>query len=128
MNSLGLALLIAKWIDDSGSMILEENRQRKETLIQLIKEILDIYSMANGPDTHTMRLLNSREPDMKEGEKWEDYLGRHEFGGVTRIGTELKEQILDKFVIGNSSQSKPLLVLILADGAVCLSPEISKAI
>ena len=109
-------------------MILEENGQRKKTLIRLIKEISDIYSMANGPDTHTMHLLNTREPEREKGEKWEDYLGRHEFGGMTRIGTELKEQILDEFVIGNSNQNKPLLVLILADGAVCLSPEISKAI
>ena len=109
-------------------MILEENGQRKGTLIGLIKEISDIYSMANGPNTHTIHFLNTREVKKGTDEKWESYLGRHEFGGVTRIGTELKKQILDKFVIGNSNQSKPLLVLILTDGTVCLSPEISKAI
>lgn len=109
-------------------MILEENGQRKDILIGLIKEISDIYSMANGPDTHTMHFLNTREVEKRTDEKWEDYLGRHEFGGMTRIGTGLKEQILDEFVIGNSNQRKPLLVLILADGAVRLSPEISKAI
>ncbi|PUU80839.1 hypothetical protein B9Z19DRAFT_973419 [Tuber borchii] len=109
---------VAILIDDSGSMILEENGQRKDTLIWLIKEISDIYSMANGPDAHTMHFLNTTEVKKGADEKWEDYLGRHEFGGATRIGTELKKQILDEFVIGNSNQSKPLLVIILADGTV----------
>ena len=57
-----------------------------------------------------------------------EYLDNHSYGGLTRIGTALKERILDKFAIGNPIQSKPLLVLIVTDGGVCLSPNISEAI
>ncbi|PUU79854.1 hypothetical protein B9Z19DRAFT_977536 [Tuber borchii] len=109
---------VAILIDDSSTMILEEDGQRKDTLIGLIKEISEIFSMANGPDAHTMHFLNTRQVKKGTDENWGDYLDRHKFGGVTRIGTELKKQILDEFVIQNSNQSKPLLVLILTDGAI----------
>ena len=121
MHFLGLALLIAGWIDDSGTMVLEEDGQRKDTLITLVGKISEICS-AHEPDAHTVHFLNSGEPEREKGEKWEEYLGRHEFGGVTRIGTELKRQILDDLVFNNPDQVKPLRVLIFTDGAVYLSP------
>lgn len=128
MHFFGLALLIAGWIDDSGTMILEEDGKRKKTLKTLLGHILEICSTVNEPDTHNVRFLNTGKPEMKRGENWEDYLDRHEFGGVTRIGTELKRQILDDPMINNTNPKKPLRVLIFTDGAVYLSPEISKAI
>jgi len=38
--------------------------------------------------------------------KSKEYLDRHGHGGVTRIGTKLKREILDEFVIGNSKQEQ----------------------
>ena len=122
-------LLFGGWIDDSDSMISEEDGQRKKTLIQFIDHITKIYSLANESGIFAMRFMNrgGGKKNWKEEES-EKYLSEHKSGGVTRIGTELKKKILDKFAIGNSNQRKPLLVLIITDGAVCLSPNISKVV
>jgi len=109
-------------------MIHEENGKRKKTLIQFIDHITEIYSMANESGILAMRFMNGYRGKKNWTGKSQDYLDGHNYGGLTRIGTALKEKILDKFAIGNSKQSKPLLVLIVTDGAVCLSPSISKAI
>ena len=109
-------------------MIHEEKGSRKKTLIQLIDHITEIHSMANESGVLALRFINSRGGKKNWTGKSKEYLDHHSYGGVTRIGTELKKKILDKFAIGNSNQSKPLLVLIVTDGGVCLSPNISKAI
>ncbi|PUU79847.1 hypothetical protein B9Z19DRAFT_1022673 [Tuber borchii] len=109
---------LAILIDDSDSMISEEEGQRKKTLIQLIDHITDIYSLANESGVFAMRFMNRSGGKKNWKEKSEKYLSEHKYGGVTRIGTELKKKILDKFAIGNSNQRKPLLVLIITDGAV----------
>jgi len=114
------------WVDDSDSMIREEDGKRKETLIQFIDRITEIYSMANESGILAMRFMNGRGGRENWTEKSKDYLDHHSYGGVTRIGTELKKKILDKFAIGNPNQSKPLLVLVVTDGAVCLSSNPSK--
>ena len=112
------------WIDDSDSMVSEENGKRKKTLVNFIDLTREICSMANesGP---AMRFMNrAGEMENRTG-KWQEYLDHHSYGGLTKIGTELKK-ILDKFTVGDPKQSKPLLVLIVTDGAVCFSPKSSK--
>ncbi|PUU80848.1 hypothetical protein B9Z19DRAFT_973300 [Tuber borchii] len=105
-------------IDDSDSMITEENGQRKKTLIRFIDHITEICLMAKECGIFAMRFMNSGGGKNNWTGKSQEYLDHHSYGGVTRIGTELKRKILDKFVIGNPNQSKPLLVLIVTDGAV----------
>ncbi|RPB03047.1 hypothetical protein L873DRAFT_1841382 [Choiromyces venosus 120613-1] len=131
METMGCGLEIAKvltvltlydvaiLIDDSDSMIKEENGARKTTLIQYIDSITEIYKMAKESGILAMRFMN-RGGGKKDwnGNSSKDYLDKHEYGGVTRIGTELKRKVLDKFAIGKSNQAKPLLVLIVTDGAV----------
>jgi len=107
-------------------MISEENGKRKKTLIQFIDHITEICSMANESGILAMRFMNNGGGKKNWTGKSKDYLDHHSYGGVTRIGTELKKKILDKFAIENSNQSRPLLVLIVTDGAVCLSPSLSK--
>ena len=114
----GLFLLILGWIDDSDSMITEEKGKRKETLVQFIDYITEICSMANESGIFAMRFMNSGGGKKNWTGKSKDYLDCHSYGNVTRIGTELKRKILDKFAIGNPNQSKPLLVIIVTDGAV----------
>jgi len=62
----------------------------------------------------------------RTGVSSKEYLDGHSYGGLTRIGTTLREKVLDKFA--NSKQSKPLLVLIVTNRAVYLSPKIPEAI
>ena len=107
-------------------MIYEEKGSRKKTLIQFIDHITDIYQMANESGILAMRFMNGRRGKKNWTGKSQEYLNEHTYGGLTRIGTALKEKILDLFTIGNPNQSKPLLVLIVTDGAVCLSPNLSK--
>ena len=115
------------WIDDSDSMIWEENGERKKTLVELVDHIRKICSMANESGTPAMRFMN-RAGDMENWTgKWQEYLDHNSYGGLTKIGTELNK-ILDKFAVGDPNQKKPLLVLIITDGAVCFTPKSFKTI
>ena len=107
-------------------MISEEDGQRKKTLVQFVDHITEVYKLANESGILAMRFMNSGGGKRNWTGESQEYLDQHSYGGVTRIGTELKKKILDKFVIGNPNQKKPLLVIIVTDGAVCLSPNLSK--
>jgi len=109
-------------------MIYEENGARKETLIQFVDHITEIFSMANESGILAMRFMNSYRSKENWTGKSKDYLDHHNYGGLARIGTALKERILDRFAIGNPNQSKPLLVIIVTNGVVCLCSNISQAI
>ena len=106
-------------------MIIEEGGARKKTLIQFIDHITQIYSMANKTGILALRFLNDSGGKKNWTGKSQKYLDRHNYNGLTRIGTELKKKILDFYATRNANQSKPLLVLIVTDGAVCLYPNIS---
>jgi len=105
-------------------MIYEENGSRKKTLIKFIDHITEIYSMANESGILAMTFMNRGGGKQNWTGKSQEYLDHHSYGGVTRIGTALKKRILDRFVIGNPNQTKPLLVLIVTDVAVCFSPKV----
>ena len=121
-------MLTVGWTADSDSMINGENGARKKTLIQFVDHITEICSMANESGILAMRFMIRGGGKTNWTGKSQEYLDHHSYGGVTRIGTELKKKILDKFATGNPNQSKPLLVLIITDCGVCLSPNTSKAI
>ena len=109
-------------------MINQENGTRKEILIQFIDHITEICSVANESGILALRFMNSEAGKENWNEKSSrEYLDGHDYGGVSRIGKELKK-ILDKFATGNSNQIKPLLVLIVTNSGVCLPPNISRAI
>jgi len=105
-------------------MIREESGKRKKTLIQFIDHITGIYSMANESGILAIRFMNRSGGRNNWIGKSQECLDHHSYGGVTRIGTELKKKILNRFALGNGNQSKPLLVLIVTSSAVCFSPEI----
>ncbi|KAG0641320.1 hypothetical protein HOY80DRAFT_1135354 [Tuber brumale] len=109
---------VAILIDDSDSMIRAEGGKRIKTLIQFIDHITEIYSMANESGVLAIRFMNRPGGQKNWKGKSQEYLDHHSYGGVTRIGTELKGKILDIFAIGNDKQVKPLLVLIVTDGTV----------
>ena len=64
-----------------------------------------------------MRFMN-RSGDMENwSNTWHEYLNHHGYGGLARIGTELK-RVLDEFAVGHPNQKKPLLLFILTDRLV----------
>ena len=103
-------------------MISEENGARKRTLVQFIDYITEICSMANESGIFALRFMNRGGGKKNWTGSSQEYLDRQTYGKAARIGTALKKKILDKFVIENSNQSKPLLVLIVTAGVVCISP------
>ncbi|PUU79858.1 hypothetical protein B9Z19DRAFT_1045955 [Tuber borchii] len=109
---------VAILIPDSSSVIYEQNGARKKALIQFIDHITEICSMANESGILALRFMNHKGGKKNWTGKSQEYLDHHSYGGATRIGTELKKKILDKFATGNPNQSKPLLVLIVTDGGV----------
>lgn len=101
-------------------MSTEDRGERKKTLVKYLDVISHIYSFASEHKQgkiRSIRFLNSR----KEGENV-DYAGakallkRHSFLGMTKIGTNLKGKILDPLV--NEHMKRPLLVMVITDGAV----------
>ena len=114
------------WIDDSDSIIYEQAGVRKAILIHLVDHIIEICSMANESGVLAMRFMNSGGGKKNWRGRSQEYLDHHNYGGLARMGTELENKILNKFVTGNSKQSKPILVLIVTDGAVGLSRNLSE--
>ena len=114
--------------DNSDSMINQEGGARKEALIRFMDHITEIYSMANESGILAMHFMNDSGLKRKWNGKSRKCLDRHILDALVRIGTELERKILDLYVSDYHNLSKPLLVLTVTAGAVCFSPEISKAI
>jgi len=101
-------------------MVYEEEGARKKTLVQFIDHITEIYLTANESGILSMRFMNSYRGKRNWTGKSQDYLDRHSYSGVSRIGAALKERILDPLATENPNQSKPLLVIIVINGVVCM--------
>lgn len=107
---------LAILIDDSDSMKYEENGERIKTLQRTLENIASVYGLARDQGIMTVRFLNA--PQGKKnvtGKTVKTVLKGHNYGGVTRIGTELKKKILDRFI--TKDMQKPLLIIIITDGA-----------
>ncbi|RPB02620.1 hypothetical protein L873DRAFT_1673115 [Choiromyces venosus 120613-1] len=107
-------------IDDSESMTYEENGQRIEILKGVLNIINDIYRHAAEPQTgiRAIRFMNNyNDQDRFLGNPYKLIEG-HYFGGTTKIGTELHKRILKPLVLGTSAMKKPLLVMVITDGAI----------
>lgn len=95
----------------------EENGTRKEMLKRTMEAITSIYDLANPNGILSVQFFNSDIGFKNITQKnlpwlWE----RCSYGGVTRIGSALGEKILNRFVV--PEMKKPLLVMIVTDGAV----------
>ncbi|KAG0641971.1 hypothetical protein HOY80DRAFT_685020 [Tuber brumale] len=111
---------MALLIDDSESMSNEENGQRVEILKGVLKIINDIYQHASEPEigVRAIRFMNNyNDRDNFLGNPYE-LIQDHYFGGTTKIGTELHKRILKPLVLGETPMKKPLLVMVITDGAV----------
>lgn len=105
--------------DDSVSMELEENGTRKITMKDTMKAITEVYDLANDLGLLSVQCFNSDMSIVKVKNKnvysvWK----KCTYGGVTRIGSALREKILDRYVWGPVPMKKPLLVMTITDGAV----------
>jgi len=108
-------------IDDSTSMASKGNI---ETLKNILKQICQIYSLANPTDgIKSIRFINHHKGKGKvKIENVDEVVGRCSRVGVTRIGTELHRKVLIPFALGSKEKTvamtRPLLVMVITDGTV----------
>ncbi|KAI5784131.1 hypothetical protein FPQ18DRAFT_265952 [Pyronema domesticum] len=104
-------------IDDSLSMVTEEEGIQIKTLGKILRRVSPVYALAREDGIYTMDFLN--EPDGYADFTAEDIneiLMNHSYYGWTRIGTELKSKVLSENVHDN--MKKPLLVLTITGGDI----------
>lgn len=96
-----------------------------KTLRNTLKEIVQIYNLANENGIKSIRFINHHKGkgNVKLGDL-ENVVDRCSRVGVTRIGTELHRKILIPFALGSKEKkvtmTKPLLVMVITDGTVSL--------
>lgn len=102
-------------------MVYDQKGARIKTLQKILNAIAEIYNLARDRGILTVRFLNATKGKKNVTvQTVKTVIKGHDYGGVTRIGTELKKKILDKFVLG-IEMKKPLLVMVITDGEVRLS-------
>lgn len=101
-------------------MSYEEDGTRIGILKGVLNIINSIYKHAAEPDTgiRAIRFINNYDDkDNFLGEP-SKIIDNHYFGGTTKIGTELHKKILKPLVLGETPMKKPLLIMVITDGAV----------
>ena len=120
-------------------MEFEEDGKRKEYLKTILGFLAEVYSaLSNGHrGIRAIRFLNGTDDDdrtadnMSQRDEIEEVIDNHEFEGLTRMGTGLIQKILRPFVFSDEKWDKktprkmrnmerPLLIMIITDGAVSL--------
>lgn len=99
-------------------MIYDQGGERIKILQRLLNAIASVYSLARENGILTARFLNA--PQGKKNitpRTVKTVMKGHDYAGITRVGTELKRKILDRFVLG-VEMKKPLLVIVIADQSV----------
>jgi hypothetical protein len=97
---------------------------RKDTLLQVLELIYKIYGCARPNSIICQVLQCSNKLEKRKSGDISHKRYNYKCQGVTRIGTELKRKIVDPFVFNNKEgfeMKKPLLVIIITDGKVCVS-------
>lgn len=121
MDFLKLSLFdIILYIDDSGSIMFEEEGARFKDL----KEILSLVATAASlfdQDGITARFMNStvQGNNINSKEAAEALISQVRFQGLTPMGTSLRDKVLEPLVIGparNGQLKKPVLVITITDG------------
>ena len=107
-------------IDDSGSMSFEEGGSRIDDLKLILNRVAFAASLFDD-DGVQIRFLNS--PEQGNGIRNEqqvlELVARVRFSGLTKVGTELQQKILDPLILQSARAGqlrKPVLVIIVTDG------------
>ena len=98
-------------------MRTEEGGNRIKALESALLLIAEVYALARSDGILAIDFLNdsTEEIDVRT-DNVAEIISEHNFAGWTRIGTELKQKVLNDFVKGD--MKKPLLVLTITDGEV----------
>ena len=108
------------YVDDSGSMAFEENGERIDDLKLIINRVAFAAGLFDD-DGINVRFMNSAEQGngIKTPQQVEELISRIRFQGLTPMGRELQNKVLQPLVL-NAARSgqlrKPVLVMVITDG------------
>ncbi|KAL9597395.1 MAG: hypothetical protein Q9179_004288 [Wetmoreana sp. 5 TL-2023] len=117
--------------DNSGSMLLEEKGERIEDLKFILSRVVSIATLFDD-DGISIRFMNDWYSDpamdgfdmhrldgIRNEQMVEHIISKIKFVGLTPLGTELRNKVVDPLVLGparNRQLQKPVLVITLTDG------------
>ena len=108
------------YVDDSGSMAFEENGDRIDDLKLIINRVAFAAGLFDD-DGIQVRFMNSQEQGngIRSPQQVDELLARIRFQGLTPMGRELQNKVLNPLVLGAARSGqlrKPVLVIIITDG------------
>lgn len=102
---------------DGDSMLYDQSGERIHILQRLLDAIASVYSLASESGVMTARFINTAQAKKNiTAQTVKSVISGHDYGGITRVGSELKRKIIDNLV--SQEMKKPLLVIIIGDQAV----------
>ncbi|KAJ3117789.1 hypothetical protein HDU96_005570 [Phlyctochytrium bullatum] len=106
--------------DDSGSMRVEEGGSRIDDLKMIIQRIAE-FACALDDDGISVRFMNSpvQGDHLKTAQQIDTLVNSVNFHGMTPLGTQLRQRVLEPFVFQPAAQRllrKPVLVICITDG------------
>ncbi|KAL8693561.1 MAG: hypothetical protein Q9218_001647 [Villophora microphyllina] len=122
---------IVLFIDNSGSMILEEKGERIEDLKEILSRVVGVATLFDD-DGISIRFLNNWHSDpamdgfdmrrldgIRNKQMVDHIISKTQYVGLTPLGTELRNKVIDPLILGparNRQLQKPVLVIIVTDG------------
>ncbi|KAL2918934.1 hypothetical protein HK105_201768 [Polyrhizophydium stewartii] len=114
------------FIDDSGSMVFEEDGSRIDDLKFILAKAAEVMTLFDD-DGVQVRFMNSNV--IGEGIRTTDHVNelveRVRFSGMTPLGTQFKSKVIDPIVLGPAMTGrlhKPVLAIIITDGEPTREP------
>ncbi|KAJ8326755.1 hypothetical protein QVD99_005459 [Batrachochytrium dendrobatidis] len=117
---------IVFYVDDSGSMVFEENGERIDDLKFILGKAAQVATLFDD-DGVQIRFMNSDVygEGIRTAEHVQNLVQSIRFSGMTPLGTFFKAKVLDPIVVGpamSGSLSKPVLAVIVTDGEPTREP------
>ncbi|OBT73746.1 hypothetical protein VF21_07192 [Pseudogymnoascus sp. 05NY08] len=111
---------IILYVDDSGSMQFEENGERISDLKLILSKVAFAASLFDS-DGIEVRFMNSeiQGNNIRNEAEVEQLISRVQFKGLTPMGTQLRNKVLEPLVIQkvrSNQLHKPILVITITDG------------
>ncbi|KAL8947739.1 MAG: hypothetical protein Q9222_006012 [Ikaeria aurantiellina] len=118
-------------VDNSGSMLMEEDGERITDLKLIINRVVNaavlfdddgisIRFMNDWHSDQTAGGLDMRRLDRIQNDQMVEFIASNiQYTGITPLGTELKNKVIDPLVLGparNRQLQKPVLIIAITDG------------
>ncbi|KAJ9637885.1 hypothetical protein H2201_006739 [Coniosporium apollinis] len=117
------------YIDDSGSMQFEEDGERIKDLKLILQRVAFAATLFDD-DGISIRFMNSQPPphllnNVRNEQQIEQLMASVQFKGLTPMGTQLREKVLNE-IVGQARSGqlrKPALVITVTDGQPAGEPQ-----